>query len=199
MGYTLHEPTLTFPNMSHAKQPSQGVKQTPGQSLAALNTAWNRPKNVPPGRPKIAQRFIAGTTAANSTQAPSGAKEASGNPRAFFRPSRDSFPCRPGNPAMNRWAIVFRPAGLPLSPCFQDLRLEPLELAGQPQLQRLAQFVEPHQHPAFVLEADDLLLEPLEEHLRGAAGNLVPVDAGDDGGTDRCKATALPAPVDVVS
>jgi len=58
---------------------------------------------------------------------------------------------------------------------------EPLELAGQPQLQRLAQFVEAHQHPAFLLEADDLLLEPLEEHLRGAAGNLIPVDAGEDG------------------
>jgi hypothetical protein len=57
---------------------------------------------------------------------------------------------------------------------------ETLELAGQPQLQRLAQFVEPHQHPAFILEAYDLLLEPLEEPLRGAAGNLVPIDAGED-------------------
>lgn len=58
---------------------------------------------------------------------------------------------------------------------------EPLELAGQPHLQRLAQFVEPHQHPAFVLEADDLLLEPLEQRLRCAAGKLVPVDGGEDG------------------
>ncbi len=47
---------------------------------------------------------------------------------------------------------------------------EPFGLAGQPQLQRLAQFVETQQHPAFVLE-------PLEENLRRAAGNLVPVDA----------------------
>ena len=52
----------------------------------------------------------------------------------------------------------------------------PLELTGQPQLQRFAQFVKPRQHPAFVLERDDLLLEPLEKHLRGAAGKLVPVD-----------------------
>lgn len=58
---------------------------------------------------------------------------------------------------------------------------KPLEIAGQPQLQGLAQFIEPHQHPALVLEADDLLLEPPEEHLRGAAGNLVPIDAGEDG------------------
>jgi len=48
-------------------------------------------------------------------------------------------------------------------------------------LQRHTQFVETHQHPAFVLQADDLLLEPLEERLRGAAGKLVPVDAGGDG------------------
>lgn len=33
---------------------------------------------------------------------------------------------------------------------------------------------------AELLGADDLLLERLEEHLRGATGNLVPVDAGED-------------------
>ena len=58
-------------------------------------------------------------------------------------------------------------------------------------MQRLAQFVEPDQHPAFVLEADDLLLEPLEEHLRRAAGNLVPVDTGEDGLLEFLAAQAL--------
>jgi len=57
---------------------------------------------------------------------------------------------------------------------------KPFEFAGQSQLQRVSQFVEAHQHPAFVLEADDLLLESLEENLRGAAGNLIQVDAGED-------------------
>ena len=58
---------------------------------------------------------------------------------------------------------------------------EPRDFAGQAQLQRLAQFVEAHQHPAFVLEADDLLLEPLEEQRRGAPGNVLPTDAVEDG------------------
>ncbi len=61
-----------------------------------------------------------------------------------------------------------------------DRSSDPLERSGQPQLLRLAECVEPHQHPAFV-EADDLLLEPLETQLCGAAGKLVRVDAGEDG------------------
>jgi hypothetical protein len=52
---------------------------------------------------------------------------------------------------------------------------KPLDLAGQPQLQRLAQFVEAHQHPAFLLEAGDhhrvtvarLLLTSLPSALPG--------------------------------
>ena len=49
----------------------------------------------------------------------------------------------------------------------QFLVCEPLELAGEPQLYRLAQFVEAHQHPAQIIELDDPFLEPLEEQRRG--------------------------------
>ena len=63
---------------------------------------------------------------------------------------------------------------------FQSFVGEARVLAGQAQLQRLPQLVEAHQHPACVLEADDLLLEPLEEQRRGAPRDVLPADAVED-------------------
>lgn len=54
-------------------------------------------------------------------------------------------------------------------------------IAGQPQLQRLTQFVETQQHSAFVLETNGLFLEPFEKHPCRAAWKLIPLDSVEHG------------------
>jgi len=48
-------------------------------------------------------------------------------------------------------------------------------------LQRLAQFVETHQHPTLVLELDNLFLKPLEEQRRGTPRDVFPTNTFQDG------------------
>ena len=63
--------------------------------------------------PKIAHRFNGGQPIPTCPQAPPGRKKSPAKSKMFCRPWRDLSPSRPEIPAMNRWAIVFRPAGLP--------------------------------------------------------------------------------------
>ena len=88
------------------------------------NALCNRPgtkggkdaKSVPPGRSRIAQRFIAGVQAPR-TQVPSGTKEIRSRPGWTSNPNlsslRDSCLVPVAIPAMNRWATFPRPSGCP--------------------------------------------------------------------------------------
>src|SRR5262249_23066069 len=58
---------------------------------------------------------------------------------------------------------------------------ETVDLARQPQLERVPQLVESHQDPAGILEADDLFPEAPEEDRPGGPRDVFPADAVDDG------------------
>jgi hypothetical protein len=67
--------------------------------------------SVPQGRPTIAHRFNGGYQDPKQYQAPEGAKEKASPVRSFV-PDGTGFSFWPCRPAINRWAIIFRPPGL---------------------------------------------------------------------------------------
>ena len=65
------------------------------------------------GRPKIAHRFNGGNQAPRTGKAPLGAKETTTYAQRVLSSLAGLAPTPPTNPALKRWAILFRPAGWP--------------------------------------------------------------------------------------
>src|ERR1041385_5593375 len=88
--------------------------------LLTLMPFGNSRATVPEGRTKIAQRFNAGPANVRR-QAPKGRKKRWENQRALSSLA-GLVPISGYNPALKRWAIVGRPAGLPLHVAASNFR-----------------------------------------------------------------------------